>query len=1478
MKSALTVLLLMTSFLPAKKSYSQDRKEWNAGWIAAPNDPGNHYGVYYFRKTISLPVKPARFIIHVSADNRYKLYVNGMLVSLGPTRGDYYFWNYETVDLSPWLVAGKNTVAALVWNEAEFRPEAQISFRTGFIVQGDSPAEEILNTNERSWKCIRDAGHQPVPGFFFAASKGEMVDMNQAIKGDWTADGYDDSAWPWAAKVSDGRLKGMAWGTDWSLVPSPLPAREMTYQRIPVLRMATGISIPAAFPKEKTSLTIPANTAVALLLDQTYETNAYVTLHFSGGKDAGISLGYAESLYEKGSNGTAKGNRNEVEGKEFIGRKDSLMADGSQGQSFTTLNFRTFRYIRLFVQTKNDPLVIDDLYGTFTGYPFTRTAVFNTADTEINQMLDIGWRTARLNAWETYTDCPYYEQLQYIGDTRIQAMVSYYNTSDDRLARNALNEIDDSRLPEGVTRSCYPTKGTQVISTFSLWYICMLHDYWMYRGDNDFIKNKLPGERGILDFFSKYQLPDGSIKDMPYWAFVDWVGNMGGGPKGSDGCAAIYDLQLLWAYQWAAEMEAKIGLHDYAVIYDQKASQLKATIRRKYWDPVKKLYADTKEKTGFSQHVNSLAILTGMVSDADMPAVENELLNDKSLTQCTIYFKYYLSQALVKAGQGDHYMDWLDIYRKNMAMGLSTWAEVSDVNTTRSDCHAWGSSPNIEFFRTVLGIDSYAPGFSQIKIEPHLGTLTHVSGEIPHPNGKVVVSYVLEKDKWDIKISLPSHTSGQFIWKNKTYLLKAGENDRVIPAEEKNAPFSLRVDLLRHPDPSCRVNSRFPAFSWAITQPYQSAWQILVASQKERLMNDSADVWNSGRKMGSSSTGVLSRGTALQPSGVYYWKVRVWDRDGKAGPYSPIQTFYTGEKLEDFSLPSFVLVKTLQQPVKTDRPDTGSVLYDFGRDGFSQVRLSVSSRNAGDTLIIHLGEALTPDGHVNQTPPGSVRYRMIKVPLTQGQQSYIPAIVPDKRNTAKNAILMPADIGEVLPFRYAEMADAPTRYHIDSVSRLLVTSAFDDGATTFTSSDTVLNKIWELCKYTIKATSFSGYYVDGDRERIPYEADALITQLSHYASDADFTMAERTLDYLIYHPTWPTEWSLQDILMAWNDYLYSGDLRLARKLYPDLKSTCLSTLARQDGLISTRTGKQTKLKDIVDWPQPGETDGFVFTDYNAVVNAFYYADLEVMAKLATALGNLSDAGYYRHEATRVRTAFQRTFFDPETKLVLDGEGAGHSSLHANFFALAFGLVPGEKMAAVISFIHSRGMACSVYGAQFLLDALARVNDQEYAVHLLTSTDKRSWYNMLREGASMTMEAWGQEYKPNQDWCHAWGTAPANYIVRHLAGIQPLTPGFGEAEIKPHPGSLEHAALTYATIRGDIEESFDNKRDSFTMSITLPGNTIGEVYLPCRSGRAVIKMDGQVVKASYHEGYWEIRNVGPGRHYFESICRASLSSY
>jgi alpha-L-rhamnosidase len=789
MRSFFASLLCLFSLCLVKTSRAQPNitltsKPWDAYWIAAPDDPGTGYGVYYFRKNISLTAKPSNFIIHVSADNRYKLYVNGVLVSLGPARGDTYYWNYETVNLAPYLNTGKNTIAAIVWNEAAYRPEAQISLRTAFILQGDSVREDLLNT-DNTWKCIRDSAYRPNPGIgyddYYAAGASELVDMNKTIK-NWTATNFDDAAWPAADALEHGKPKGMADAFGWMLVPSSIPQMELKYQRIPVLRKADGITVPPSFPATQTAVTIPANTTATLLLDQTYLTTAYLTLNFSKGKGAGISVIYAESPIDSLSKyGLRKANRNDIEGKDFAGRKDSLMADGSAGQTFTTLYWRTYRYILLRVQTKDEPLVIDDIYGTFTGYPFKQNAVFNTDNSEIKKILEIGWRTARLDALETYMDCPYYEQLQYIGDTRIQALISYYNSGDDRLARNAINLMDHSRIAEGLTLSRHPSFSPQIIPTFSLWYIGMLHDYWMYRPDSNFVKSKLTGERAILDFFSKYQQADGSLKNTPYWNFVDWVNwSYGMPPKGSNGTSSVMDLQLLWAYQLAAEMENKLGSAYYVGLYSKKAAQLKQTVQHKYWDATKMLYADTEDKNVFSQHANSLAILTGVVNKDDIPAVSRNILTDTALTQCTIYFKYYMHQALVKGGLGNDYLSWLDIWRSNIKMGLTTWAETSDLQYNRSDCHAWGASPNIEFYRTVLGIDSYAPGFSKIKVEPHLGALTHVSGEIPHPNGKIVVAYASDKGKWTIKINLPQNTSGVLVWKAKTYTLKAGDNLFVI--------------------------------------------------------------------------------------------------------------------------------------------------------------------------------------------------------------------------------------------------------------------------------------------------------------------------------------------------------------------------------------------------------------------------------------------------------------------------------------------------------------------------------------------------------------------------------------------------------------------------------------------------------------------------------------------------------------------------
>lgn len=768
--------------------FSLTTESWNARWISVPGTDPNGYGVYYFRKELDLDAVPSEFPVLVTGDNRYKLYVNEELVSIGPARGDATHWNYENVNLAPYLKEGMNVVAAAVYNEGPQKTESNVSVSTGFLLQGIDEAK--LFFTDRSWKCIEDMAYsairQSVPGYY-VSGPGEAVDMKLKVKG-WNTAALNTDNWKNAQEGAAGSPKnfvGNSLSNDHMLQPSIIPQLERKYQRLASVRLDGGLKIPANFPAEKSPLVIPAGTKTEILLDQSYLTNGFFTMNFSGGKDANISVGYAEALYEpapEGSRGGGnKGNRNEVEGKNFIGREDRIISDGSDNQEFTTLAWRTWRYVRLGIETGNEPLTINDIYGTFVGYPFELNATLKTESEEMKKMMEIGWRTARLCAIETYMDCPFYEQLQYLGDTRIQALVSLYNSGDDRLIKNYFNLADMSRNTEGVTMGRYPTTSPQYITTYALTYIFSLHDYMMYGKDTEFVMDKLPGVEQILNYFSKFQLEDGRVKDLPGWNFTDWVyvpsWNFGAPLKGSDGCSSVVDLQLLLALQMASEMELNRGNTYHGQLYKKEADKLAESIRKSYWNEERGLFSDRAEQDNYSQHSNALAIICGLAEGERAREIGRKLVEDKTLGPASVYFKFYLHEALVKAGYGDDYMKWLDVWRENIAMGMTTWGETSDISGTRSDCHAWGASPNIEFFRTILGIDSAAPGFRKVIIAPHLGELKEIGGTMPHPDGEISVEYK-RKGKNGIKVVviLPEGVDGSFVWNGQEQKLNAGVN------------------------------------------------------------------------------------------------------------------------------------------------------------------------------------------------------------------------------------------------------------------------------------------------------------------------------------------------------------------------------------------------------------------------------------------------------------------------------------------------------------------------------------------------------------------------------------------------------------------------------------------------------------------------------------------------------------------------------
>ncbi len=461
-----------------------------ASWIAPPGVPGDSFTVFHARRAFELATRPARFVVHVSADNRYRLYVNGedvaylyAGVSSGPQRSDVTHWRYETVDLAPRLRRGRNVIAALVWNWGTARPVAQFSHRTGFLLQGDSQVEAALVNTGTGWKVLRDLAYSPIVittasmGNYYAAAPGDSIDGSRYPWG-WERAAYVDDAWSDAAIVGRLQLRAMAPGgygevAGWQLEARSIPAMEERPELLARVRRATGTKVAdeQGF-LHGTYQWIPARTTATILFDQSVTTNAYPVLMTNGGAGSTVRLTYAEAMVD--ANGQ-KGNRNDIEGRTVHGVRDVFLPDGGEHHDFQTLYWRSFRYIQMEIATGDNPLGVS-LYGIYTAYPFVERGRFTSDLPWLADMWRMNWNGARIGAFETYMDTPYWEQLQYVGDTRIQTLISLYVAGDDRLMRQAIEHFDYSRIPEGLTASRYPSALTQIIPPFSLIYVAMVHD------------------------------------------------------------------------------------------------------------------------------------------------------------------------------------------------------------------------------------------------------------------------------------------------------------------------------------------------------------------------------------------------------------------------------------------------------------------------------------------------------------------------------------------------------------------------------------------------------------------------------------------------------------------------------------------------------------------------------------------------------------------------------------------------------------------------------------------------------------------------------------------------------------------------------------------------------------------------------------------------------------------------------------------
>ncbi len=545
-----------------------------------------------------------------------------------------------------------------------------------------------------------------------------------------------------------------------------------------------------------------------------------------------------------------------------------------------------------------------------------------------------------------------------------------------------------------------------------------------------------------------------------------------------------------------------------------------------------------------------------------------------------------------------------------------------------------------------------------------------------------------------------------------------------------------------------------------------------------------------------------------------------------------------------------------QKPVRITKIGPATFLVDFGRVAFGNISIQPEKGSNGE-ITVHFGEAMR-NGRIDRTPPGTVRYKMTRATII-GNQPQVVAPPKDARNTEAAstahppAILTSPEWGVVLPFRWVEIEGYPGELRVANITRRAAfPKSWNDQDATFRCSNNMLNQVWDLCKYSIKATTFAGTFVDGDRERIPYEADSYLNQLSYYATIKDDQIPRSTFDHLMKHGTWPTEWAPHMVFMAHAEYMKTGDVKWLAARYDSLKTKILADRVDTDGIVQS-SKQQISHDDIVDWPA-SERDGYVFGSQNTVVNSFRLRAISLMAEMGKAVGRDADAETFTAMEKVAKVKFHQTFFDPQTQLYRDGKGIEHSSLHANLFPLAFGLVPATARSSVASMLATRGMKCSVYAAQYLLEGLFENGQERAAIDLITAGGDRSWRHMVESGTTITWEAWDQKYKPNQDWNHAWGAAPANLLPRYVLGVQSMVAGWKRASIRPHLGNLTFAQGKVPTPLGSVV--IDTKRlNAFTMSIVLPKGMTAHVELPAQPNATQVLVNGKPVAAIQKDGWW-----------------------
>ena len=774
--------------MPLLMSAQQDLPQ---PWVAYPSANNQTYGVYHYRKSFDLERVPASLVVHVSADMRYKLYVNGEEVCYGPAKGDLQTWKYDVIDLAPYLRKGANLIAALVFNQGKDKAMSLFNIQTALLFRTEDPAFGHLNSDS-SWSVYRNPAYTPVTYQemlfddrwfygYYACGPGDRVDGARYPWG-WETLDFDDSGW------QSPEVLAFEGDPPWPLIPRNIAFMDRSRVLPMAVRKASGAPAPQGFIANREPWKVPANTSATLLIEYEVLTMGYPDLVVKGGAGSKIQVNYAEALYEEVN---LKGHRDEVEGLSMFGVWDVFKPDGGR-RTFRPLWKRCFRYVQLSVETGSEPLEVISHQLQYSGYPYPEMAVFESNDPRLNEIFEMCLRTLRMCSAETYYDTPYYEQLSYGGDNRPIASNSIYNSTDDRLFREVMRLYPQSAETDtGLFDSAYPADWELTMGSWSLVWIQTLNDYWKLRGDLDWVGQFVGPTERVLEFYEHHldeslgilgPIPDlgwqegnGGVKN-----FLDWSITKGSIPRREGRLVShstLLSLVYLHTLQTVSEWYIALGETQKAAHWQRVAATVQGGIIDHCWNAELGLFRDYPDRDQYSQHTQVFAMLTDTLAPEFQPDLMEKVLNLDTFTEyVSSYFSFYLFKAFGKLDMEERLLDHLGFWHGFIDKGLTTAGETGFMSHDRSDCHAWAAHPSYYLLAYTCGIQPGDIGFNSVLIEPHLGPLESVTASMPHPMGRIGVSYGMDGDRLSAVITLPDGLSGIFKYNGRETVLRPGRN------------------------------------------------------------------------------------------------------------------------------------------------------------------------------------------------------------------------------------------------------------------------------------------------------------------------------------------------------------------------------------------------------------------------------------------------------------------------------------------------------------------------------------------------------------------------------------------------------------------------------------------------------------------------------------------------------------------------------